>query len=98
MIQNFSCYPDNPRLNSFPHTRKRSRSLPHRHGNRLAHLPPAGEVPFVREAAALLRLHRVDAAGIAVQHDALMVVLLDERKALAVRPQAGETIEELLFR
>ena len=47
-------------------------------GDRLADLAPAGKVPFVGESFALRRFHRMDAAGVAVQHDALVTLLFDQ--------------------
>ena len=39
----------------------------------------------------------MNAAGIPVQHDTLVVLLLDEREPLPVRPQTGEAVEKILF-
>lgn len=67
----------------------------HGDGLGVADFLPAGEVPLVGEAAALVRLDRVDAAGVAIEHDALVVFLFEERKALAVHAQAGVLIDEV---
>ena len=64
----------------------------------LAQLPPSIEVPLVRESGALSGFHRVNAAAAVLQHDAFVVLLLDQRKAVAVRPQAGEAGDELFLR
>jgi hypothetical protein len=68
-----------------------------RHGDGLADLAPAGKAPFVRKAGALSTLDGMDAAGVAVEHDALVVFLLDEGEALAVGAEAGEAVEEIRF-
>ncbi len=39
----------------------------------------------------------MNAAGMAVQHDALVIFFFDQRKALSVRAQTSEAIEKLLL-
>jgi len=50
----------------------------------VANLLEAGEVPKIREFAALARLHRLDGAIVGVQENALAVGLVLEGKAAAV--------------
>ena len=61
-------------------------------GDGITNLAPAGKVPFVGESGTLFRFDRVDAAGIAIQHDAFVILFFDEREALAVGSQAGEAV------
>ena len=72
-------------------------SIPVRHLNGLADFPPAGEVPCVREADALARLHGLDPAIAAVKKDAGAVRLVDEREAVSRRTQAGEFFHKIPF-
>lgn len=65
--------------------------------NRLTDLAPTGEVPAVRKASALVGFDRMNAARIAIQHDALVVGLFDQRETLPVGSQAGEASDELGF-
>jgi hypothetical protein len=65
--------------------------------NRLAHLPPTGEIPFIWKSRALSRFHWMNATRGTVEHDALVVRLLNERKPLAIRPQASVLIQKILL-
>ena len=62
----------------------------------MAGLAPTGEIPTIGETGALVRLDRINPAGIAIEHDALVSGLLDERKPLPVAAQTGVSIDELL--
>lgn len=69
-----------------------------------ARLPPAGEVPGIREAGALPGLHGLDAAVAAIEEDALVIVsaigggaFVDEGEAVAVRAQAGIVLDEIVL-
>lgn len=63
--------------------------------NGLADLSPAWKIPFIGKTGALGGFHRMDAAGIPIQHDALVIGFFDQRQALAVGSQAGELDEKL---
>ena len=54
------------------------RCLRFRHGDRFAEVAPAGEVPAVGKAAALVGLHRIDGAGVVLEKDAGAVGLVDQ--------------------
>jgi len=55
----------------------------------------AGDVPEIRKIAALLGLRRLDGAIVAVEEDAFVVGLFDERQPAAVPRKAGELLDEI---
>lgn len=57
---------------------KRDSILGNWHRNRLTNLAPTGKIPLIGKAAALLGLHGMNPAGVTIEHDALVVFLLDE--------------------
>ena len=63
--------------------------------DRLADVPPAGEIPGIREAAALVRLHGLDPAVAALEKNAGPVRLVDQGEPVARRAQAGEFFHKI---
>src|SRR6185503_1417732 len=57
----------------------------------------AGEVPQVRKIPALLRLHRLNGAIVAVEKDAFAAGFLFERQAAAIFSETGEALNKLNF-
>lgn len=68
----------------------------HRDGFGLANLLPAGEVPLVGKATALLGFDRVDSARFTVEHDTLVIFFFDQRKTISVHPETGVLIDKRL--
>ena len=65
-------------------------------GKSATDLVGAGKIPQVGEITALLRLHRLDGAIIAVQENAFMIVFLEQGQAAAVPGQARELPDEIV--
>ena len=63
-----------------------------------ADLAPSGEVPSVRKTSALDGLHLLDAAIAAFEKNARAIRLVDKRESVASRAQAGEVLDEVVFR
>ena len=69
------------------------------HLDRLAKFTPSIEAPAVGEAAALVRLRRLDEAGILpFQKDTPAVFTLHEREMLTVRTEPREALDKLTLR
>jgi len=64
----------------------------------LADFAPAGKVPCVWEIDALRRFHRLHRAIASFKKDAFAIRLIEQRKAVAFRSQAGEMLNEIVLR
>ena len=65
--------------------------------NRFAYIPPAGKVPGIREAFALVRLDGLDGAVIALQEDAGAAHGIGQGETVAIRAEAGVALDEVPF-
>src|ERR1051325_8665488 len=63
--------------------------------HRLANLLETGEIPEIRKIPALLRLHRLHGAIVAVEKNALAVWLVRQRQADSIAGEPGELLNEL---
>jgi hypothetical protein len=67
----------------------------HQRGHGFAFFPPAGEVPFVGEGAALARLHGLEAAVASVKPGAGGVRFFEEGEPATIGAQAGVGLDEV---
>jgi hypothetical protein len=61
----------------------------------LAEFLPSGKIPGIGESPALLRFDVIDEADVALEHDALVVLPIDEREAGPVLTEARVGLGEL---
>ena len=63
-------------------------------GNGVADLLEPTKIPEIWEVTALLRLHRMNRARLAIEKNAFTVWLVLQRKAVSIRPKPGELLNE----
>src|SRR4051794_26320025 len=65
--------------------------------NGVADLPPAREIPFVREIPALQWPHRIHRAVIALEKKTVAVRFVLESQAVSLRTDAGVALDEVVL-